>query len=74
MLAKIISNVWAKIKKFVKQTGSILWIIFASLVYVVGIIVMFITAGDSILMRILLCLMCFGIGILVGLLWEVFHD
>ena len=74
MLAKIMSNVWAKIKKFVKKSGSILWTIFAGLAYVVGIIVMFNTAGDSILMRILLCLMCFGIGVLVGLLWEVFHD
>lgn len=74
MLAKIMSNVWAKIKKFVKKSGSILWTIFAGLSYVAGIIVMFITAGDSILMRILLCLMCFGIGIVVGLLWEVFHD
>lgn len=74
MLAKIMSNVWAKIKKFVKKSGSILWTVFVGLTYVVGIIVMFITADNSILMRILLCLMCFGIGVLVGLLWEVFHD
>lgn len=74
MLANTMSNVWAKIKKFVKKSGFILLIIFAGLVYATGITVMFITAGNSILMRILLCLMCFGIGILIGLLWEIFHD
>ena len=74
MLAKIMSNVWAKIKKFVKKSGSILLAIFAGLSYGAGLVVMFNTAGDSILMRILLCLMCFGIGVVVGLLWEVFHD
>ena len=74
MLAKIMSNVWAKIKKFVKKSGSILLAIFAGLVYGVGLVVMFNIAGDSILMRIFLCLMCFGIGVVVGLLWEVFHD
>ena len=74
MLAKIMSDVWAKIKKFLKKFGSVILAIFAGLSYVAGLVVMFITAGDSILMRILLCLMCFGIGIVVGLLWDVFHD
>lgn len=74
MLTNIMSNVWTKIKKFLKKFGSVAWTIFAVISYVAGLVVMFITADDSILMRILLCLMCFGIGVLVGLLWEVFHD
>ena len=74
MLVKIMFNVWAKIKKFLKKFGSVILAIFAGIAYGAGLVVMFITAGDSILMRILLCLMCFGIGVLVGLLWEVFHD
>lgn len=74
MLAKIISNVWAKIKKFVKKSGSILLAIFAGLSYGAGLVVMFNTAGDSILMRILLCLTCFGMGAMVGVLWDIFHD
>lgn len=74
MLANIMSNMWAKIKKFLKKSGFILLIIFIGLIYAAGITVMFITAGNSILMRIFLCLMCFGIGILVGLLWEIFHN
>ena len=74
MLTNIMSNMWAKIKKFLKKSGSILLAIFAGLTYVVGLVVMFNIAGDSILMRIFLCLMCFGIGVVVGLLWEVFHD
>lgn len=74
MLTNIMFNMWAKIKKFLKKSGSVIWAIFAGLVYGAGLVVMFNTAGDSILMRIFLCLMCFGIGVVVGLLWEVFHD
>ena len=74
MLAKIMSNVWAKIKKFLKKFGSVILAIFAGIAYGAGLVVMFNTADDSILMRILLCLTCFGMGAIVGLLWDVFHD
>lgn len=74
MLTNIMFNMWAKIKKFLKKFSSVIYAVLTGLVYGVGLVVMFNIAGDSILMRIFLCLMCFGIGVVVGLLWEVFHD